>query len=353
MELFCVGDDWQSINGFAGSELIFFEEFEEYFPDYKRLYMVTNYRSGQSIVEAGNTLMDGLGKHASPNKNTTGTVLVADLDEFQPSILEKECHGQDFFTPAILRLVQKSLSENREIVLLSRLNEIYWPVAGNDTRNLRRKISLNMFENTVRSFFPKELKNRISVSTVHKYKGLEKKTVVIIDGVESCYPLIHQNWVFGRIFGDDLEKIVMAEQRLFYVAITRAIDELFIVTSGVEKSPFLGSLINIRYLNWNELSPLEREELGIYLVKVGNRKSGRPSPTFLIKDRLKELGYRWSKEEECWWKSFPAKDFSLRVLRLERWSRKADGVGIQIFDEKNMNCLAGYLISKGQWIREQ
>ena len=350
VELFCVGDDWQAINGFAGSDLIFFENFEEYFGDCSRLYMTTNYRSGQSVVEAGNTLMDGLGKPASPNKDTSGTVLVADLDEFQPSILEKEHHGQDSFTPAILRLVQKSLSENREIVLLSRSDKVYWPIAGDDTRNLRAdNINLNVFEDTVCSYFPKELRSHILVSTVHKYKGLERKTVVIIDSVESRYPLIHPDWIFARIFGDDLDRIVLAEQRLFYVAMTRAIDELFIVTSGVEKSSFLGNLVNIKHLNWGHLKPMEHKRR---LVKVENQEIQWPRPTYRIKDKLKESGYKWSEEEGCWWKSFPVKGFNLEKLKSEKWSREANGVGVQIFDGKNMKCLSSYFIRKGRWVHE-
>ena len=255
MELFCVGDNWQAINGFAGSDLIFFEEFDKYFGDFSRFYMVTNYRSGQYIVETSNALMDGLGRPASPNKSTAGTVLVADLSEFEPSMLEEERHGHDSFTPAVLRLVQKSLNEGREIVLLSRLNEIYRPVGSDDTENSGK--SLNIFEDAVRSYFPKEWGNRISVSTVHRYKGLEKKTVVILDALESSYPFIHQDWVFTRIFGDNLDKIALAEQRLFYVAMTRAIDELFVITRGAEKSPFLEKLTNLRYLDWDDpdLSP--------------------------------------------------------------------------------------------------
>ena len=37
LELFCVGDDWQAINGFAGSDLRFFEDFEAHFGSSRRL----------------------------------------------------------------------------------------------------------------------------------------------------------------------------------------------------------------------------------------------------------------------------------------------------------------------------
>ena len=59
---FCVGDDWQAINGFAGSDLRFFQDFTHDFPDSRKLHLTTNYRSGKSIVNVGNALMKRLGQ---------------------------------------------------------------------------------------------------------------------------------------------------------------------------------------------------------------------------------------------------------------------------------------------------
>ena len=46
------------------------------------------------------------------------------------------------------------------------------------------------------------LSEKISISTTHKYKGLEKAIVIILDAFERNYPLIHPEWVFFRIFGE-------------------------------------------------------------------------------------------------------------------------------------------------------
>ncbi|MDA1280118.1 MAG: UvrD-helicase domain-containing protein [Chloroflexi bacterium] len=54
--LFLVGDDWQAINGFAGSELRFFVNVDQYFGPTSRLNVVTNYRSQKNIVRAANTI---------------------------------------------------------------------------------------------------------------------------------------------------------------------------------------------------------------------------------------------------------------------------------------------------------
>ena len=42
--------------------------------------------------------------------------------------------------------------------------------------------------------------------------------------------IIHPNWVFSRVLGDSLEKIICEERRLLYVAMTRAAKKLIITT---------------------------------------------------------------------------------------------------------------------------
>ena len=56
-KLFCVGDDWQSINGFAGSELDYFVKFDKEFQNPEELALRTNYRSSKVIVEMSNKLI--------------------------------------------------------------------------------------------------------------------------------------------------------------------------------------------------------------------------------------------------------------------------------------------------------
>ena len=81
------------------------------------------------------------------------------------------------------------------MVMLCRRNAMPWFVnyqdqIGGDGRGLARYLDL------IRSFFPKGLKERVSISTVHKYKGLEKPMVIVIDAVARSYPLIHPDWAF-------------------------------------------------------------------------------------------------------------------------------------------------------------
>ena len=350
IELFCVGDDWQAINGFAGSDLRFFENFTNYIGESRQLYISTNYRSSNAIVAIGNALMVGLGKPAIAHKRSAGKVLVSDLNKFEPSKLEKERHPGDNITPAVLRLVGKALADGLAVVMLCRRNALPWFVSYrdqvvDDSRGLTRYLNL------IRSYFPKEFEKRITISTAHKYKGLEKPMVIVLDAVARSYPLIHPDWIFSRIFGDSPEKITKEERRLLYVALTRAIETLVIITDGRNKSPFLEELECRQTLNKINLADYRsvRGATTRLLVKVGNQDRRGGTPTFAIKDLLKATGYQWqSTGLPGWAKSFPAEGFSIDTIKAEVWAKQADGIEVRIIDDTE-TLVAQVLIDAGIW----
>ena len=56
--LFCVGDDWQAVYGFRGSNMNHFLGFSEKYKDAKIFRLEENYRSADEIVQAANDLID-------------------------------------------------------------------------------------------------------------------------------------------------------------------------------------------------------------------------------------------------------------------------------------------------------
>ncbi len=56
--LFCVGDDWQAVYGFRGSNVNHFIGFPEKYKDSKIFRLEENYRSADEIVQAANDLID-------------------------------------------------------------------------------------------------------------------------------------------------------------------------------------------------------------------------------------------------------------------------------------------------------
>ena len=344
VELFCVGDDWQAINGFAGSDLKFFRNFDEHFEKSQRLYISTNYRSSSAIVSVGNELMKGLGKPAVAHKQAVGRVLLSDLNSFEPTLIEKQRHPGDIITPAVLRIANQALAEGKDVVLLCRRNALPWFVNFQEQADRNRR-GLDRYLDLVRSFFPKDLQDRITISTAHKYKGLEKPMVIVLDAVARSYPLIHPDWVFSRILGDSAEKISDEERRLFYVALTRAVETLVVITDGRSKSPFLEEIertIKLSKINWSEFNPPAVSSNNCRLVV--NVSGG----SYQIRDLLKACKYNFHSINKCWEKSFPTDNFNIDLLKNEVWSSSATELNVKIFNEANI-LVSKFSITDGNW----
>lgn len=360
VQMFCVGDDWQAINGFAGSDLRYHNKFIEYFPDARRLHLSMNYRSAAGIVAAGNAVMavfDPSGKPATSHSQAKGKVWIADIDEFSLSTAEQNLHGDDRITPMVLRLAAQAIEKDRDIVMLSRTNNAPRGVRFNAYQGDASKtdfIGLGGFLKLVRSFFPDHQRHRIKASSVHSFKGLQGNTVVLLDAVAGCYPLIHQDWIFLQVLGESVGKITDEERRLFYVALTRAVDTLAIFTTKHKKSPFLEDVekhLPLMPLPWNMLPPVAvgPEHLA---VMVGNYlwdELHDPTPTMTIKAMLMQDNYKYrSGIWPCYVKGHAAEGFAIQSLQAAAWAQGADGVEVRILDGRN-KMVGNYLIHHGQW----
>jgi DNA helicase-4 len=119
---------------------------------------------------------------------------------------------------------------------------------------------------------------KITFSTVHKFKGAERDTIFIVDPHVGSFPLINADKIeLFRFFGESLEQSHMDERRLFYVAITRARERLVFLTETQwdNESPYLD--------NFAEL---------IDIVEVPRDLKLRSKPTVI---RNKHLGIAQSK----------------------------------------------------------
>ena len=325
IQFFCVGDDWQAINAFAGSNLDYFEQFERDFQNIAKHYVRTSYRSPKKVVEIGNALMDGLGEGAIAARVDDGFVQLCKLDEFRPSTVEQSRHSGDEITPAVLRLIRRFLDRGLDVVMLSRRRGLPGYISY-DASFERIPDKLVRFLEHVRSYLPEEDRGRVSISTTHGYKGLESDSVIVLDAVDRSYPLIHPSWAFTRIFGDSLGQIESEERRLFYVAMTRAKDSLALLTDMPEGSPYLDDMsrhISLACLKWSDLPPVASLN--------GARLDIRVFGAFHVRDQLKNLKYQYDPPSKSWRKSVAAEGFSFDVLLAQPWVN--DAMRIEVYSD--------------------
>jgi superfamily I DNA/RNA helicase len=227
-QLFCVGDDWQSIYGFRGSNVSYIIDFENHFKNARVVKLNLNYRSTQHIVGASNEVI----KH----------------NRFK---VDKDIHSSKQSEHKIVVFAGNNEEENIQFVIEETRKFQEGGLTSEDILFLYRRSK--MFSNpfsTDKSFYHRLRKEglRFQGKTIHAAKGLEAKVVFIIGLTEGDggFPDI---WLEDRIFqiikkaNHDL--LLEEERRLFYVAMTRAKEKLFLITEKGNESSFLKEIPEI------------------------------------------------------------------------------------------------------------
>ena len=113
IELFCVGDDWQAINMFAGSDLSYYQDFEKHFNNSSKLKITTNYRSAYSIVNLSNDLMKNEeGSPAQCHQSSLGDIFLCDFDQ-APLSSNEIALAIDKIESIALRLIKNALEKKK------------------------------------------------------------------------------------------------------------------------------------------------------------------------------------------------------------------------------------------------
>ena len=220
-QLFCVGDDWQSIYGFRGSKVSYIVDFENHFANSKVIKLSLNYRSTHNIVGASNEVI----KH---NKFKVEKEIFSSKRSEHKIVIysgNSEDENIQFCFNKVQELLEEGLT-NDDILFLYRRSKMYSPY-----------------------FYRFKNENvKVQAKTIHGAKGLEAKVVFII-GLTQGNGGFPDIWLEDRIFqvikkaNHDL--LMEEERRLFYVAITRAKDKLFLITEKGNESSFLKEIPSI------------------------------------------------------------------------------------------------------------
>ena len=89
----------------------------------------------------------------------------------------------------------------------------------------------------------KAIDHHFWIGTAHSSKGLEFDIVFLVRACQGAFPLIHPDYVLFRLFGDSERQILDDERRLFYVAVTRAKEQVWFLTETDCESDFVSPLI--------------------------------------------------------------------------------------------------------------
>src|SRR5438128_5911597 len=206
--LFAVGDDWQAIYGFAGGDVDHIVNFESHFGAASTTMLNVNYRSPGTIVEAGSALI-------AHNGNQIPKQIVISSRDRGEAYVHAVADDDSEIVAVTVRLIQserKRAGSDKDILVLSRTKHLLERVR---EVCLANRISVANIERNIPG---------VRVLSAHKAKGLEAKTVIIINASDHVFGFpskVENPDVLGPVrmrSGHDHAE----ERRVFSVAITRA-----------------------------------------------------------------------------------------------------------------------------------
>ena len=229
--IFGVGDPRQSIFGWRGSEIAHITNFSKEYPESEVVPLIMNYRSTKRIVELINSSI----------KHLNFPDLVANKESKLNEIAIEKFETEMDEILDVLQKVLESKAERHEIFILARTNRQLLEIS---------KIMKNMQiphllktedENT--QINAKE--GEVTLATIHSIKGLQaKETFVIGCNVQNFPCKASDHPIIEMIKMENYDKDE-EEKRLFYVAISRAKEKLYLSYSGTKTDFITDEMIQI------------------------------------------------------------------------------------------------------------
>lgn len=260
--LFCVGDDWQSIYRFSGSDMTLFYDFQKFFGYTEECKIETTHRFGQPLLNASSIFI--LTNPEQKVKEVSTTLKNSTNIRFRPYSRGEE-----------LRVVEEivDLIPNNESIFILGRYRFNADSIGVHTKNLSPKEPIEVYIKG----------RRIRYLTIHSSKGLEADHVIILDCEGGTYG-------FPSLISDDpiLEYVLSGadsfenaeERRVFYVGITRARKSTYCLFNSEEPSPFLAEFGEFsRYKDSTEAICPRCHRGFVRVVNSGTTRTGHPFVT--------------------------------------------------------------------------
>ncbi len=218
--LYCVGDDWQSIYGFTGSDVKYTKDFNRYYNSLSTIHLNETFRFSQPLCDLAAHII-------SKNNNQIKKNVVAKRNSDA-----KACfiHRYEFNSFNTLQELVKDISSKKKD------NEKSLLILGRNKKDLpkenQRKAIKNLWGN-----------EKVSFKTCHAAKGLEFD-YLILHKLQSQFPAEKEDDpIIKLVLEENSSTKIEEERRLLYVSITRAKEEVHITTDVKATSSFVFDLL--------------------------------------------------------------------------------------------------------------
>ncbi len=251
VKFFCVGDDWQSIYRFTGSDSGLFQRFEKYFGYTATAKIETTYRFNEPMIGVS-------GGFVMKNPTQTKKNLRAPVSAF-PATYDVVKARNDDDTEALRKIFSgmatAGFSSSKKIMLIGRYNNDF-----NRIRNMGSEMRVYKDSKKLR-YEIKQGKHQgksyvASFVTAHGAKGLEADVVIVLNCNVGSFPSERADDPMLNLLLSKADTYGHGEERrLFYVAMTRAKQKTYFVTSPSKPSQFVEEMRSDDKTNSTRMCP--------------------------------------------------------------------------------------------------
>lgn len=243
-KIIAVGDDWQSIFAFAGSRVDLFIKFKDLFGYADYLTIDYTYRNAQQLIDtAGKFIQENsnqLKKNLKSSKNIDFPVI---LYEYNDLVYKNESKGykgilyeKAKLCDEIFKELVEEFGDTQTIALLGRYNFEIERLATTDFFEISNNGSIKSIN------YPKL---KLKFMTIHASKGLGFDNVIILNGSDEVFGFpsqIEMDPILKLVKYDDKTIAYAEERRLFYVALTRTKNKVYLLYPKTKPSYFVKEL---------------------------------------------------------------------------------------------------------------
>lgn len=229
-KLYCVGDDWQSIYRFSGSDMSLFTDFSKYFGFTEECKIETSYRFGNPLIDESSRFIqrNPLQKQKKVRPSSTNS---------QVTSLSFKSYKTKQDLQQVLEKMIARVPQNKTIMIISRYtNDVDVLVSPN--------IQMEYNQNT------DKIKlliagRKVTFMTIHSSKGLEADYVFMLNCNSGLYgfpSLISDDPILDYVLSKQDHFEYAEERRVFYVGITRAKVHTVVMYDEDMPSPFVSEM---------------------------------------------------------------------------------------------------------------
>ena len=221
--LFCVGDDWQSIYRFTGSDVSLTKDFEAHFGKTATSILDKTFRFNSKIGEVASRFI-------SENPSQIQKVIESHTQIDTSAISLIKTNDNEIGLEAVLKAIREKTSKSASVLLLGRFS-------------FNAPTNLNAYKKAYANL-------KIAYMTAHGSKGKEADYVIVLNLIKGKHGFPSEkatNPLLELLLPKSENYKYAEERRLFYVALTRARHHVYLITDASKPSPFVVELIDNGY----------------------------------------------------------------------------------------------------------